>query len=167
MELYHRITGKLKEYSVSDSDITRVRIRINSELDIPDQVERDYSLTNLMFNWIDRLWLRRSLVLISMSLLVLFVVQQAIMIDRIGSIEKRMTHTNIDNVLEYQRVMQSVSFSDNTVKGARETDSLKVSVRDLGALIESYREMQNSYRRLESLDISNRVPGKANRRDQI
>lgn len=167
MELYNRITGKLKEYSVSDSDIVRVRNRINRELDIPDADERDYSLTNLLFNWIDRLWLRRSLVLISLSLLVLFVVQQAVMMDRIGSIEQRMTRTSIDNILEYQRVMQSASFGGNDVTGTGETDSLKVSVRDMKALIESYREMQNSYRRLESFDKGSRVSGEKNKRDQI
>ena len=157
----------MKGYSVSDSDMERVRIRINRELDILDPNERGYSVIDLIFSWIDRLWLRRSLVLVSLSLLVIFVIQQSVMIDRIGSIEQRMSSTNINNILEYQRMIQSASFRGNGLTGIGEDDSLKVSVRDLGALIESYREMQNSYRRLESFDKSTRVPEKANWRDQI
>ncbi|MCA1756072.1 MAG: hypothetical protein LC649_01255 [Bacteroidales bacterium] len=168
MERYKRVTGRLREYSFPDEANRRVSSRINNHIDaITDAVtgevtatDRPHGGVSFLFGWIDMLWLRRSLAIVSIALLLIFVVQHTILLKRVGLIEERITATTTSNILEYQKVIQSVVYEELETSGLKETDSVKVSIRDLGKLISSYRELQYRYGRLKVMPEGGiEVPG--------
>lgn len=155
MERYKRVTGRLREYSFPDEAKQRVSSRINNHIDeVTDAItaaDRGHGVINFLFGWIDMLWLRRGLAIASGGILLVFTVQQTILIKRVGLIEERMTGATTSNILEYQKGIQSVVYEEMEISGLKETDSVKVSLRDLGELISSYRELQSRYGRLKSM----------------
>jgi hypothetical protein len=154
MERYKLVTRRLQKYSLPEEIGGRVRNRINIDIDavtgkVPAAGRGD-GLIDLFFGWIDMLWLRRGLAIASISLLLIFAVQHTILLKRIGLIEERMTGATTSDILEYQKVVQSVVYEEMDLSGLKDTDSVKVSIRDLGELISSYRELQYSYGRLKN-----------------
>ncbi len=105
------------------------------------KIELDY-----FFGWTDIVWLRRSLAVASVSIVMFFCVQQVFVARRIDSLEKRMISINTDKVLEYQRekvIANSVVFTDLDRKNLN--DSIKVATGDLLDLVKSYRSLQAKY----------------------
>jgi hypothetical protein len=155
MERYNLITRRLKEYSLPEEIEERVRHRINLDIDIVTgnmpATDRSYGLINLLFGWIDMIWLRRVMAILSVTILLVFTVQQTMIIKRVGQIEERMTGATTTNILEYQKGIQAVQYEENDISGFEGTDSVKVSLRDLGRLVGSYRELQSRYGRLKAL----------------
>ena len=133
----------------------RVRSRINMEIDaVKDNlpgVESGHTISDLLFGWIDLLWLRRGMAILSGVIMVVFAVQQTIIFKRVGQIEERMTDATTSNILEYQKGIQAVHYEGMDISGFESTDSVKVSLRDLGRLIGSYRELKSRYGRLKAM----------------
>jgi hypothetical protein len=97
------------------------------------------------------LWLRRGMAILSGAIMLVFAVQQTIIIQRVGQIEERMTGATTSNILEYQKGIQAVDFEEMDMSVFEGTDSVKVSLRDLGRLVSSYRELQSRYGRLKAV----------------
>lgn len=154
MERYKLVTRRLQEYSLPEEIEERVRSRINLDIDaVADEMidaESRNGVISLLFGWIDMLWLRRGLAIASIALLLIFAVQHTILLKRIGLIEERITSTTRSNILEYQKIIQAVVYEEIEISGLKETDSVKVSIKDLGKLISSYRELQYRYGRLKT-----------------
>lgn len=99
-----------------------------------------------VFEWTEIVWLRRSMTLASVLIVVLFAVQQLFMTKRIEKLEKRMISINTDKVLEYQRekvIANSVLFTEHERKNMN--DSIIVATGDLLELVKSYRSLQAKY----------------------
>ncbi len=99
-----------------------------------------------VFGWTEIVWLRRSMTVASVLIVILFGIQQLFMTKRIEKLENRMISNNTDKVLEYQRekvIASSVLFTDRDRKDMN--DSIKVATGDLLDLVKSYRSLQAKY----------------------
>ncbi|MGM0463403.1 MAG: hypothetical protein ACQEQW_01970 [Bacteroidota bacterium] len=99
-----------------------------------------------VFGWTEIVWLRRSMTVASVLIVILFAVQQLFITKRIEKLEKRMISINTDKVLEYQRenvIANSVLFTGPDRKDMN--DSIKVATGDLLDLVKSYRSLQAKY----------------------
>lgn len=155
MERYKLVTRRLQEYSLPEETRVRVSSRINLDIDAVTGnlpvTESGHGIIDIVFGWIDMLWLRRGMAILSGAIMLVFAVQQTIIIQRVGQIEERMTGATTSNILEYQKGIQAVDFEEMDMSGFEGTDSVKVSLRDLGRLVSSYRELQSRYGRLKAV----------------
>ncbi|MDZ7740065.1 MAG: hypothetical protein U5K32_13585 [Bacteroidales bacterium] len=120
--------------------------RYELEERIMQRISRPEGFLTYFFAWTEVGWLRRSLAVASVFLLLAFGVQQLFIARRIGDLEKRMISFNTEKVLEYQRekvIANSVIFTDTEKRIL--ADSLIVSTDDLMELVKSYRELQKKY----------------------
>lgn len=151
MNRYSRILDRLKSFRADDQTSDSLKRRILNQLDMTADSRRvKSSLVELLFGWADILWLRRSMVLVSFALIILFLSQQFFIFGRLSSLEDRMTGISTDNILEFQKENMHVnsvvySMSDEMFSN----DSVKVSSRDLSSLIRSYRDLQERYNNLK------------------
>lgn len=113
---------------------------------IMDRLSNQKSFIDLFLGWTEIGWLRRSLAITSVFLVLFFGVQQLYMSKRIEKLEKRMISINTDGILQYQRknvIANSVLFTDIDRRDL--ADSMKVATGDLLDLVKSYRELQLRY----------------------
>jgi hypothetical protein len=90
------------------------------------------------------------MVIASLALVMIFVVQQFTVLNRLGSLEQRMMGVSTESIIEFQKEnmhLNSVLYIENS--NINPTDSVKVSNHDLVSLLRSYRELQKKLRDLE------------------
>lgn len=107
-------------------------------------------IIELLFGWTDSLWARRGFAAISMTVVFVFVLQQFIIVDRIGQLESRMVESNAEQIVKQQG--DDVLFNSFLMSNEEEDnfrDSIMVSDKDLNALINSYTELQRQYQDLK------------------
>jgi hypothetical protein len=107
-------------------------------------------IIELLFGWTDSLWARRGFAAISMTAVFVFVLQQFIIVDRIGQLENRMVESNTEQIVKQQG--DNVLFNSTFMSDVQEDnirDSIMVSDKDLFALINSYNELQRQYQDLK------------------
>ncbi|MEZ4999358.1 MAG: hypothetical protein R2727_01290 [Bacteroidales bacterium] len=105
-----------------------------------------------LFGWTEVVWLRRSMVVFSLVITIMFLMQQFTVYERISSIEDRIISITTENILDFQK--EAIHASNAIYKLNSEMftdDSLMVSGKDLGALVRSYRELQSRYEELQSI----------------
>jgi hypothetical protein len=102
-----------------------------------------------IFGWTDIIWLRKTLALASLIIVLAFIIQQLFVVDRINKLEKRMISINTEKILEYQRENVIVN---SVIMEQPETsllaDSIKVSTDDLLNLLREYKELQYRYEKI-------------------
>lgn len=112
---------------------------------------KDNSRNWQVYNWTEIAWLRRSLSIASVIIVLFFCGQQVLMTNRIDKLEKRMISINTDNILQYQRenvMANSVLYRDADRKTL--ADSIKVATDDLLDLVKSYRDLQLKYENVQN-----------------
>ena len=85
-----------------------------------------------------------------MTVVFVFVLQQFIIVDRIGQLENRMVESNAEQIVKQQG--DNVLFNSTFMSDVQEDDirdSIMVSDKDLNALINSYTELQRQYQDLK------------------
>ncbi len=140
MEELDRILEKLRAHRPVIEN--RYELREN----VMARIKGQRKFSDYFFAWTDIVWLRRSMALASVIIVILFGIQQVFMTKRIEKLEKRMISINTDKVLEYQRekvIANSVLFTDLDRKDMN--DSIKVATGDLLDLVKSYRSLQAKY----------------------
>ncbi len=101
---------------------------------------------DFIFGWIEIIWLRRTLLTASLIILTLFIFQQFIIFERIGSLESRMTGMNTEMLIDYQKEMARVNSAILEISDIQKgNDSIKVSARDLNEMIKAYRKLQEEF----------------------
>lgn len=140
MEELDKIKEHLRAYQPQMRDRDELRD------DVMKRISCRKSGMDYVFGWTEIVWLRRSMALASVLIVILFGIQQVFMTKRIEKLEKRMISINTDKVLEYQRekvIANSVLFTDLERKDMN--DSIKVATGDLLDLVKSYRSLQTKY----------------------
>lgn len=105
---------------------------------------------DIIFGWADIVWLRRSLTFASLLIVVIFVFQQYVIIDKISLLESRMVDISTQSLLDYQKesaIANTVKFTDE--QEILLQDSIIVASKDLTGLIKSYRDLQKKYIELQ------------------
>lgn len=156
MEELERIIKQLKLHKPEIEDRDSLRESIMQKIGSRNR-KLDY-----LFGWTEIVWLRRSLAIASMAIVVVFIIQQLFVINRIDKLEDRMVSFNTENILEYQRknvIANSVLFTDHEKRTL--ADSIKVATDDLLELVKSYRDLQMKYENMlkevktDDLEINN------------
>ncbi len=115
-----------------------------------------------LFGWTEIVWLRRSLATASVVIVIIFILQQLHVVNRIDQLEKRVLSFNTEKILEYQRedvIVNSVLMSSEEMTLL--TDSINVSKYDLLNLIREYRDLQAKYEQIVGSKINERsIPNK-------
>ena len=149
-EKLDKIVGGLNSYrpELDDKDvIIRGVMESTSESYSRPLLDR---IIELLFGWTDSLWARRGFAAISMTAVFVFVLQQYIIVDRIGQLENRMVESNAEQIVKQQG--DNVLFNSTFMSDVQEDDirdSIMVSDKDLNALINSYTELQREYQYLK------------------
>jgi hypothetical protein len=94
--------------------------------------------------------LRRSLSAAAICIIMFFVIQQSVIINKIGLLEDRVVEVSTQNILEQHKEnahTRAVVFNEPEQLNLK--DSIKVSSKDLGDLLRSYRELQDEYERIK------------------
>lgn len=95
---------------------------------------------DLLFSWVEQRWLRWALSLASLSLLLLFLVQQVGISQRMHSLEEHMLGLELEQAMEdWQPGTGQKVLLKHIDKGMG--DSILVSRRDLEILLENYQEL--------------------------
>jgi len=148
MTKYDEIINKLKGFS---PEIRGKDFHVQKIMDRTISISRERnSIYNFIFGWSNILWLRRSLAAASIFIVSLFVFQQFVIVNRIGSLEKRMVEINTENILENQKENVIVNAAIFRITDETNlTDSIKVARKDLRSLVGSYRDLLKRYNELE------------------
>lgn len=159
MDRYNRIVNRLRNYKPEKHESSRLKERILMQLDSDREANKmKSSFFELLFGWTDIVWLRRSMLIISFSLIILFVAQQYLIFNRIDSLEKRMTGISTESILDFQKEnMHANSVAYRMSEDVLASDSVKVSSSDLNSLIKSYRDLQERYNNLKGA-IDHSIP---------
>jgi hypothetical protein len=140
MEELERIIKQLKLHKSEIEDRDSLRESIMQKIGSKNK-KLDY-----LFGWTEIVWLRRSLAIASTVIVVVFIIQQLFVINRIDKLEDRMVSLNTEKILEYQRenvIANSALFTDHEKRTL--ADSIKVATDDLLELVKSYHDLQMKY----------------------
>ena len=145
---------KLKEPEIENRESLREEIM--------HRISNKSKRLGYLFGWTEVVWLRRSLATASVVIVILFILQQLHVVNRIDQLEKRVLSFNTDKILEYQRedvIVNSVLMSSEEMTLL--TDSINVSKYDLLNLIREYRDLQAKYEQIVGSKINERsIPNK-------
>lgn len=166
-EKLDRINDRLESFSPeldTREEIIRNVMDFTSERNKASGIK---SLTDLLFGWTDKLWIRGGLITASMALVFVFAIQQFTIVNRIGQLETRMVKSNTEQIIRQQGegvllnsvIMQKIGESE--FRDSR--DSVTVADKDLRDLINSYSELQSRYEDLKREHYSQQFNGKINK----
>ena len=145
---------KLKEPEIENRESLREEIM--------HRISNKSKRLDYLFGWTEIVWLRRSLATASAVIVILFILQQLHVVNRIDQLEKRVLSFNTEKILEYQRedvIVNSVLMSSEEMTLL--TDSINVSKYDLLNLIREYRDLQAKYEQIVGSKINERsIPNK-------
>lgn len=150
MENYKKTIRRIVDHKIDSDSLDRVKSSILSEIESSSEPVGTVSILDFLFGWAEIVWLRRSMVIASLALVMIFVVQQFTVLNRLGSLEQRMMGVSTESIIEFQKEnmhLNSVLYIENS--NINPTDSVKVSNHDLVSLLRSYRELQKKLRDLE------------------
>lgn len=150
MDNYEKFLMESREQKADPDRVSAVKEKILQATGSSKRIVFADYIHFLLYSWIEIRWLRRSLVFASAIVLVMIFVQQAVVIERIDTLEKRIISTNTTNILEFQKeTMHANSMIYTITDSYYESDSVSVSTRDLVSLVKSYRELQAKYDELK------------------
>jgi len=162
MDNYEKFIQKARENRIDPGIAEKLKTRILDATGSNAGTDYRALIVRILFGWTEVPYLRTGMVVASVTVVVLILIQQGIIVDRIGSLESRIISTNTENILKFQKEMMHanatlVTMSDNVFSD----DSIKVAGEDLLSLVRSYRELQVRYDELLE------VVGEINSGDQI
>jgi len=112
---------------------------------------RSKEIIALLFGWTSVSWVRRSMTLVSLLLIALFVYQQYEIKTGLADLNMRLS----ENVaaIKVRPAPSGVEYTNLMIMGGRfsSNDSIRVAVNDIQKLIKSYDELELSYRRIYNL----------------
>ena len=150
MENYKKAIKRIVDHKIDSDSLDRVKSSIISRIETSSEPVDTVLILDFLFGWADIVWLRRSMVIVSLALVMIFVVQQFTVLNRLGSLEQRMMGVSTESVIEFQKEnmhLNSVLYIENS--NINPNDSVKVSNRDLVSLLKSYRDLQKKLREIE------------------
>ncbi len=147
----------MKEYDELLEKLRNVTSETGNEQEVINNVMRvirkpeHLAFTDVFFGWTDSLWLRRTMATIAVCIVFFFIVQQSMIINKIGMLEERVVEVSTQSILDQQKenVLARSVILRIPDDGESLKDSLKVASKDLTDLIRSYRELQYEYERLK------------------
>lgn len=136
------------------------------KLDSTEEIERDVmrrikqtqhrginftATTEFLFGWVYIGWVRRSLIAVSICLVVLFVYQQGIILKRIEAISRQTIVTDRENSLTPEDMIEKmlINYKNSERRFPLKTDN--ISETQMKELLEAIKELQMKYRDLETI----------------
>ncbi|HKL67109.1 MAG TPA: hypothetical protein VJ877_04395 [Bacteroidales bacterium] len=108
--------------------------------------DKEFTGSWQIYRWTDITWLRRSLSIASVIIVILFAGQQFIVLKRVNQLESRIMNVSTDEILEQQRknvIANSLVIEDNEL--SLNDDSIYVAKEDLMKFARDYRELRKKY----------------------
>ena len=143
MEVLDKLIAQLRKHK------PEIEYRESMKDSIMQNIKSRKRKIDYIFGWTDIIWLRKTLALASLIIVLAFIIQQLFVVDRINKLEKRMISINTEKILEYQRENVIVN---SVIMEQPETsllaDSIKVSTDDLLNLLREYKELQYRYEKI-------------------
>jgi hypothetical protein len=148
-ESYERLVGALSSFHREPPNPGILAAKIMNRIDYKDsrRVSR-LTLGGLIFGWTSVAWVRRSMMAASIAIVSLFVYQQFQIMTGLRALESKLSDglptTEIRMTTSGNEYLNKVMLRERFALN----DSIRVSVADIEALIESYNELQISYEKI-------------------
>jgi hypothetical protein len=137
---------KAKPVTNSAEEIEREVIRKISSLDV--QETRSYSFFDLLFGWTNIVWIRRSLIAVSVMLVTLFVYQQSMIVRQLNWLSSQLVIDQVTTIrnpdYEIERQLKLFKMPGNRVN----FQNSSISEEQINRLIESVDKLQADYNNL-------------------
>jgi DNA gyrase/topoisomerase IV subunit A len=112
---------------------------------------RSFSLLDLLFGWTNIVWIRRSLIAVSVMLITLFVYQQSMIVRQLNWLTSQVISDQVKSVNHSQSGMVNrfklLKISGNRIYYQNRT----LSETEINILIQSFDELQNDYNNLRRI----------------
>lgn len=101
-----------------------------------------------LFWWVNIGWVRRSLVIASILIVVIFGYQQTIILKRLSDLNRQPVITD-NQMVTYSRLQINDNYLNKINYGDLNTGELKISDRRVKRLLKSYKEIEEKYKELQ------------------
>lgn len=115
------------------------------------QETRSFSFFDLLFGWTNIVWIRRSLIAVSVMLVTLFVYQQSMIVRQLNWLTSQVISDQVKSV-NYSRSGMSDRFKLLKFSGSRiNYQNRALSETEINELIQSFDDLQNDYDNLRRI----------------
>jgi hypothetical protein len=151
-EKYNKILNLLRESKpVLDSteDIEREVIR---KITVMNRSRLNLSeVLDFLFGWVYIGWVRRSLIAACVALVLIFVYQQGIILQRIDKISRQTIITDKENMLSPSDEIEKMLTNYKNLGRKFPSKTINISEKQMKQLLESVKELQIRYKDLEDI----------------
>jgi hypothetical protein len=146
---YSRIIKILRHSEPFLSDREDVENEIIQRIRMKPGPERSFDLLSFLFGWIYIGWLRRSLIIVSILMVFVFICQQTIILRQIRNISNQsFTGLKKESVPDYVDDLGNKLTIYKFSRQVSTSGEISIPDKQLKQLLESYEKLQNQYGRL-------------------
>jgi signal recognition particle subunit SEC65 len=108
-------------------------------------------VAEFLFGWVYIVWVRRSLITASIVLVMIFIYQQGIILNRIDSLSKQTIVTGRENVLSPANEIEKLLTTYKNSGRIFPSKTITITESQMKELLESVKELQIKYKDLENV----------------